>query len=107
MPKFPKAYGAYETPTTEENIEDRIDDWHEGGGELPTRGETTKTLHGHLGLSEGQFRHWVEKDKLPCLHLTGYWIHEGSSFRCYQCQCQFHLDDLPKIPRDIEVWEGE
>lgn len=49
---------------------------------------------------------WVRSQpKGPCRHLTGYWIKEGVSFRCYACQCQFQLADLPHDRfREIEVW---
>lgn len=47
-----------------------------------------------------------------CKHLTGYWINKPignflGNFRCYECQCQFHIgDNLPaNYPtRGIEVW---
>jgi len=44
-----------------------------------------------------------------CLHLTGYWINEATrNFRCYECQCQFHIgDNLPANhpTGGIETWE--
>lgn len=45
----------------------------------------------------------------PCQHLTGYWINNGTNFRCYECGSQIWLGNLsereqrnPK--REIEVW---
>lgn len=49
-----------------------------------------------------------EKKKSPCKQLTGYWINKAMwNFRCYECQCQFHIgDDLPSNhpTKGIEVW---
>jgi hypothetical protein len=45
-----------------------------------------------------------------CQHLTGYWINKRKrNFRCYQCQCQFHIgDNLPANhpTGGIEVWRA-
>jgi hypothetical protein len=89
-----RKFGAYDTPLSKENIDDRIDDWHDGEG-------VCENLHAHLGLSMEQYAYWVEKGELPCLHLTGYWIEPNKSFRCGKCGYQFQLADLPKIGREI------
>lgn len=45
-------------------------------------------------------------ERKRCQHLTGYWINRGINFRCYECQHQLWIADLPKNPkRAIEVWE--
>jgi len=42
---------------TKENIDDLIDEWHEGNSE--------QKLHEFLGLTEEQYAHYVKTNELP------------------------------------------
>jgi hypothetical protein len=74
-------------------------------GALPKRGRITQRGF----ISDFTAKGRVAK-RVPCKHLTGYWINKAMrNFRCYECQCQFHIGD--NLPADhptkgIEVWRG-
>lgn len=50
---------SYDTPTTNENIDDRIDDWHEN------RSAAGVSLPDHLGVTYDVYKIWVETQKFP------------------------------------------
>jgi hypothetical protein len=45
-------------PTTPENIDDRIDAWHDGGGR-------NLELHEYLGWTREQYKAWLERSEYP------------------------------------------
>jgi hypothetical protein len=49
--------GTYNTPTSAENIDDRVDDWHKSGSNLP--------IEDYLGLTPNQYKIWAETNSLP------------------------------------------
>lgn len=52
-------FGAYYTATTPENVDDRVDDWHENAACCVDG----RALHEHLGWTEEQYARWVEDPK--------------------------------------------
>lgn len=56
-------YGAYDTPTTADNIYVRITAWHEAPN-------TELTLHGWLGWTWPQYKTWLERNEYPNLEDT-------------------------------------
>lgn len=68
LPKFaatvaeaPQEIGCpYSEPTTDENINDRVDAWHDAPVDT-----VAARLHVHLGMHESEYALWVQTGKLP------------------------------------------